>query len=308
MVSPGTAILLWDNLNVGTTTISPAGSFSAAITVPTSTAGQHTLTIQDAATSVCVNVAYMPTLTTDYISTEMWHLSDFAINITADSPVNETFYRIDGGDVQNVTASGQPILNLEGANNTLEYWCTWSPNGTALVETSHVLVAGIKLDKTGPTASISTSTYTESKTINLYLSAADAVSGVTSMRFSNDNSSWSGWETYANNKTWTLDGADGAKTVYAQFQNGAGLVSAYNVTVTLMTPTPAPTTTQQPTPTPTSAATQTPTVAPTETPASTENPSATAVPELTWEAAFVVFVCASLFLLLIAKKRSKQPS
>ena len=39
---------------------------------------------------------------------------------------------------------------------------------------------------------------------------------VTEMRFSNDNSTWSEWETYASTKAWTLTAGDGNKTVYAQ--------------------------------------------------------------------------------------------
>lgn len=301
--SPGTATLLWDNTSIGSASIDQTGAFSATLTVPTSTAGQHTLTIQDASTSFSVYVAYMPTVTTDY--TDNWHTSDFSINISSDSPVNETFYRINGGSIQNVTSSGQPVVNTEGSNNTLEYWCTWSPNGAALIETTHTTITGIKLDKTAPAGSISTNTITELKTITIYLSAADAVSGVTSMRFSNDNSSWSNWETYATSKTWTLDGGDGAKTVYAQLQNAAGLVSTFSCTVTLTTPTPTPTATAQPTTAPT--ATPAPTDNPTETPLSesTENPSPTAVPELPFEMMLLVLAAASLIILLFTRRRPR---
>jgi len=47
-------------------------------------------------------------------------------------------------------------------------------------------------------------------------------------------SSWSGWETYATSKPWTLTAGDGSKTVYVQFRNGAGLDSAsYSDSITL---------------------------------------------------------------------------
>ena len=61
--------------------------------------------------------------------------------------------------------------------------------------------------------------------MTLTLSATDDMSGVTQMRFSNDNVTWSAWETYATSKSWTLDAALGTKTVYVQFKDGVGNVS-----------------------------------------------------------------------------------
>ena len=313
--NPGNATLLWDNIALGTVSIDQTGAFSTSITVPTSSAGQHTLTVQDATTGFSVNVTYAPTLTADYTSTDMWHMTDFAINIASDSPVNETFYRINGGNVQNVTTNGQPQINVEGANNTLEYWCTWNPNATAQLETAHTNIAGIKLDKTAPAGSISTNSVTESKTVTLHLYATDDVSGVTSVRFSTDCSNWSSWESYAATKTWSLDGGDGVKNIYAQFQNGAGLMSTCNCTVTLMTPTSTPQPTEKPTATPSATVTPAPTATSTQTPLvePTDNPLPTAVPELTFAIALSILVGASLVLLLSAKKRnvtkqiSKQP-
>jgi uncharacterized protein YkwD len=43
------------------------------------------------------------------------------------------------------------------------------------------------------------------------------------MRFSNDVVTWSAWEPYDPNKTWTLSGGAGTKTVYAQIRNGFSL-------------------------------------------------------------------------------------
>ncbi len=299
--SPGDATILWDHTPISNLTISQTGAFSASITVPTSTSNQHTLTIQDATTNCTVYIAYMPTLTTDYTDTNTWRTSDFIISIYADAPVNETFYRINGGDIQNVTANGQPAFYLEGTNNTLEYWCIWSPNGKSLIETAHVNITGIKLDKSAPGGSVMTKNIADSKTITLYTSAVDTASGVTAMRFSNDNSHWSEWEPYSTSKTWTLEGVDGVKTVYVQFQNAAGLVSTCSCTVTLMTPTPTPEPTMQPEVTikPTPTATATPAV----TPSPTSAPSTT-VPELPLGFALLILVGASMFLLLLTKRRT----
>lgn len=55
------------------------------------------------------------------------------------------------------------------------------------------------------------------------------------MRFSNDGFTWSAWETYDPNRTWTLSGGAGTKTVYAQIKNGATVRQASD-TIYLDTP------------------------------------------------------------------------
>ena len=97
---------------------------------------------------------------------------------------------------------------------------------------------GIALDGTAPTGSISINggAATASTTsVTLDLSATDTGgSALHQMRFSNDNTSWSTWETYTATKSWTLSTGDGAKTVYAQYRDNAGNVSAtYSDGITL---------------------------------------------------------------------------
>lgn len=60
--------------------------------------------------------------------------------------------------------------------------------------------------------------YTNSLNVTLNIN----VSGVTKMRFSNDNSIWSNPEDYNTTKSWTLSSTDGTKTVYARFENSLG--------------------------------------------------------------------------------------
>jgi len=55
----------------------------------------------------------------------------------------------------------------------------------------------------------------------------------TEMRFSNDNANWSGWESYAADKSWQLDGPDGVKTVYCQIRNGTGSVKSAEDSIVL---------------------------------------------------------------------------
>jgi hypothetical protein len=73
-------------------------------------------------------------------------------------------------------------------------------------------------------------TSTRSQSVTLYLSASDPSpgSGVDSMRFRNENTNmWSEWFPYSGTyDSWLLSNGAGTKTVYAQFQDRAGNVSA----------------------------------------------------------------------------------
>jgi len=180
-----------------------------------------------------------PTTTNDYDLS--WHASDFTINLNATdngTGVAATYYRINSGPTQSATANGQPLITTEGANNTLEYW---SRDNVGNEELPHKMLTGIKLDKSTPTGSIQInngSAYTNSTTVTLALLAADAVSGVSQMRFANEDSVWSSWEPYATSKSWNLTAGDGAKTVYVQYRDTVNLtVTAYQ-TITLDTTKP----------------------------------------------------------------------
>lgn len=175
-----------------------------------------------------------PTTSNDYDGT--WQTSDFTITLSAidnESGIAETFYRINGEATKTVSADGQPLINTEGANNTLEYW---SIDNAGNEETPSI-ITDIRLDKTAPLGSIlinENATYTNSITVMLTLSADDTTSGVAQMRFSNDGTEWSNWETYSISKEWTISVADGTKTVYVQFKDNAGLVSeSYQDTIIL---------------------------------------------------------------------------
>ncbi|MGB5933109.1 MAG: Ig-like domain-containing protein, partial [Anaerolineae bacterium] len=79
-------------------------------------------------------------------------------------------------------------------------------------------------DLTPPTGSILINggdEYTDSTGVTLTLSASDT-NGVSQMRFSNDGTSWSIWESYTTSKTWTLTASDGTKTVYVEYRDSPG--------------------------------------------------------------------------------------
>jgi len=162
----------------------------------------------------------------DYDS--LWHTTHFTINLTATddmSGVAETYYKINDGPTKTVSPDGQPLIATEGANNTLEYWSVDNADN----EEIHHILAGIKLDKTTPTGSIiinNSDTYTTSTSVTLSLTATDATSGVYQVRYSNGGV-WDTepWEDFSTTKTWTLTSEEGAKTVYYQIKDNAGLIS-----------------------------------------------------------------------------------
>ena len=316
--SPGTVSFLWDNsVNLGTASIDNTGFFNTTIIVPSTTAGQHTVTISDGAANFCVNLTRLPTVSNDYV--DGWHTSDFSINLAPDYSVNETFYRLNGGPIQNVSANGQPTVMSEGSGNMLEYWSTWNVYGTGITELPHVTLTGIKLDKTAPAGTITTGAATTQTTaITLAVTATDSTAGTAQMRFSNDNASWSDWQPYGATKTWTLQSGDGQKTVTAQFMDNAGLTSSASYTLTLETPQPtaAPTTAPTNAPAPTTNPTvqpfaaQTESTTPSPTPADTTTPkpadptqtAAPSVPEVpSW--ILLVFVFSTLMMAAIIRKK-----
>jgi len=99
-------------------------------------------------------------------------------------------------------------------------------------------------DTAVPTGSIdinSGSPYTHSTPVTLTLSALDGSgSGVSQMRFSTDNITWSASEAYGPSKTLTLPSGDGPKTVYVKYYDKAGNASlVYSKSITLDTTAPS---------------------------------------------------------------------
>jgi hypothetical protein len=116
----------------------------------------------------------------------LWHNVSFTITLSAfdnESGVAETYYRINGGQVQNVSANGQPFITTEGSNNTLEYWSVDNANNTEL---PHKFLFGIKLDRTSPVIWAQTRTpggnVTANQQVTISANVTDALSGVKSVR------------------------------------------------------------------------------------------------------------------------------
>lgn len=165
-----------------------------------------------------------PTTSHDYDGS--WHTSNFSITVATidnDSGVNETYYQINGGPVKNVSADGQPLITEESKNNVLIYWSADNAGN----QEPHKTLSAIKLDKTVPTGSIKINdgaASTTSTQVKLTLSSEDSTSGVSQMRFF--DLIYGEWEEYAISRLWTFKTGDAYKTVYVQFKDNAGLVSA----------------------------------------------------------------------------------
>jgi hypothetical protein len=92
-------------------------------------------------------------------------------------------------------------------------------------------------DVTGPSgsASILAGTgaqqgYTSSSVVTISIAVDDPCGPVT-MRFSNDGAAWSAWESLAGAKVWSLAPGNGERTVWMEFRDGNGNVSARSATI-----------------------------------------------------------------------------
>ena len=69
---------------------------------------------------------------------------------------------------------------------------------------------------------------TRTRAVTLDLIATDTTpsSGLDSMRLKNAGGSWTAWQPYVASKNWKLTRRAGKKTIYAQYRDAAGNVSA----------------------------------------------------------------------------------
>jgi PKD repeat protein len=107
---------------------------------------------------------------------------------------------------------------------------------------SETISASIILDTTPPAGSITIdngATYTTSTSVTLALTASDATSGITEMRFSTADVSWTDWEAYSDSKVWTFATEEGTNIVNFQVRDQLGLISdTYFDTIVLDTKPP----------------------------------------------------------------------
>jgi len=159
------------------------------------------------------------------------------------------------------TDAASGVAEMRFSNDSLTYteWQTYAsskpwklPDGdgvkTAYVQfRDHVGLIStysdtIILDTTPPVGFVTIDggrTYTNLTLVTLTLFGNCPTSGVSQMRFSNNNVTWSDWEAYATYKTWTLLTEDGIQSVTVQFKDNAGLISSYSDSIILDTTKPA---------------------------------------------------------------------
>ena len=159
------------------------------------------------------------------------------IPLQTDDPISGGTYRPTRDDTVDHFPELGPIISTPAR---LDVFDGTDPNGTwrlYAVDAFGSLVASIQgwsLDietvSTAPTGSVTIAggaSGVRSRTVTLGLAAADADSGVTTMRFSNDGTTFGAWQAYAATAPWTLlAGRDGARTVYAQYADAQGNTSS----------------------------------------------------------------------------------
>ncbi|GEM_PF-6936216 len=107
----------------------------------------------------------------------------------------------------------------------------------AAANTATYNVPSFTIDKTVPQGSVSINNgaqSTDSTQVTLTLSATDALSGVESMCFSTNGTTYSSAEAFASQRIFTLPTGSGLKRVYVKYKDRAGNWSAvYNDSITL---------------------------------------------------------------------------
>jgi hypothetical protein len=118
-----------------------------------------------------------------------------------------------------------------GAAESLTFTPSYTEwHGIVVTNVSGSGTYGLYVDSTPPTGSVAINggaAYAHSTAATLNLSAADAETGLDAMRISTDGTFDSEpWVPYAATANVTLPSGDGVKTVWVQFRNNAGLISA----------------------------------------------------------------------------------
>ena len=114
-------------------------------------------------------------------------------------------------------------LVLAGYDPDTGYFRNHVPDNDLVFETY------VTPDTTAPTGTVLINDGAQRITIRavtLNLNATDDNSGVKFMRVRNAGRAWSAWRRYATSKDWVLTAGEGTKTVYVQFRDAAGNVSA----------------------------------------------------------------------------------
>ncbi|MEK5232994.1 S-layer homology domain-containing protein [Lysinibacillus sp. FSL K6-0232] len=129
------------------------------------------------------------------------------------------FFEIDGNELKTTT-----VFTYDTKNNyqitiraTDEAGNTFEKELTIEITKNHPPIGSITINNGAG--------YTSSTNVILTMTASDTEGEAITMRFSNDGTTWSSWESYASTKGWTLTNGDGSKTIYMQLKDTADNIS-----------------------------------------------------------------------------------
>ncbi|OGF45761.1 MAG: hypothetical protein A2536_00795 [Candidatus Firestonebacteria bacterium RIFOXYD2_FULL_39_29] len=228
---------------IGALTLTSTDSFSVTVTGVQDLAG-NTISGSNIATGTVTAADYdPPTATTITINNnaEYTNNQNVILNLEATDAIS-------GMSQMQFSNDGSTWSTAE-AYATIKNWNLASVDGTKTVYVKYKDNAGnwtgdiadtIIMDATAPAGTVSINSgasLTMTIGVTLSISAEDGVgSGVTNMQFSNDGSTWSTAVAYAaGTKTWDLESADGLKTAYVRYTDGAGNTADITSTIKLCT-------------------------------------------------------------------------
>ena len=143
------------------------------------------------------------------------------------------YYRIDSGSWQTYPGSKVSFTVSEEGGHVIIYYAKDKAGNEGERKISIFYI-----DKTEPSASISINNgakSTNSRSVTLYLSCSDAISGVSACkcRYKNEGGSWTSWESCSSTKSWTLTAGEETKKVYYQVKDWAGNIKEVYDTIIL---------------------------------------------------------------------------
>jgi chitodextrinase len=142
-----------------------------------------------------------------------------------DVAVAGVVFQVDGRDVGTQRTTAPYFLTWDTTTSTDGPHALSARARDAAGNTTTAASVGVLVDNGLPAGTVvigGDAAVTNTSAVTLTLSATDAVSQVTQMRFSNSGTAYSSAEPYSPAKTWTLSAGSGPKTVYAQFMDAAG--------------------------------------------------------------------------------------
>lgn len=135
--------------------------------------------------------------------------------------------------------AGENSTDLNIASITGSFTNTYNESIASLTPIVNLATSNdIIVDTTPPTGTLAINeaeTITSSTYVTLSLYGHDE-NHVPYMRFSNDNATWSDWESPAWTKSWTLTSYRGLKTVYVQYQDSAANITTVSATINYLKP------------------------------------------------------------------------